>query len=584
MDVFSVISLVGGLALFLYGMHVLSDALERMAGGKLEKILRKMTSNRFKGLLLGAAVTAVIQSSSAVTVMLVGLVNSGIMQLGQAISVTMGSNIGTTVTAWLLSLTGIQGDALWLQLLKPSHFSPLIAFVGVILIMTSKRPKRRDAGTVCVGFAVLMYGMTVMADAVKPLAQMESFQGILLAFSNPILGVLVGMIFTAVIQSSSASVGVLQTLAATGIVSWGSAIPIIMGQNIGTCVSAMLSAIGTNKNARRVAVFHLMFNCIGTVICLSGWTIADGIMHFAFTDRAISPFMIAITHSVFNIVTTILLFPFASLLEKLSRILIPDAKTDEPAVLLDERLMTVPAVAVGKVMEAGVQMAQVARQAVTDALELVAHYENGKAKQIAAQEALLDEYEDQLGTYLVKLSGYQMTDDDSGKVSMLLHCINDFERIGDHAINLMEVAQEMHDKKIAFSHEASAELDKLTGALREILSMTERAFEGQSTAIASGIEPLEQVIDAVSQEIRNRHILRLQHGNCTMELGFILTDLLTNCERVSDHCSNIAVALIETQHGTFDTHAYLNRIKENPTKDFERQYQAWLEKYALPEL
>ena len=581
--ILTIIELIGGLALFLFGMNVLSDSLERMAGGKLEQILRKLTSNPFKGLLLGIVVTAIIQSSSATTVMLVGLVNSGIMQLTQAIHVAMGSAIGTTVTAWLLSLTGIEGDALWIQLLKPANFSPIIAFIGILLIMVGKSPKKKDAGTVCLGFAILMYGMEFMSGAVEPLAEMEKFRSILTAFSNPILGVLVGMVFTAVIQSSSASVGVLQSLSKTGVITYGAAIPIIMGQNIGTCISAMIASIGSGKNARAVAVAHLLFKCIGTVVWLTVWCIADGIVDFAFAGQAATPVMVAIIHTIFNVLTTVMLFPFSKALEKISCKLVRDTKkgAEEEAVLLDERIMNVPAVAVGKALDASVSMAKIANDSILSALSLLKSYHKDTARKVSEMETELDQYEDRLGTYLVKLSSYQVSDDDSRKISMLLHSINDLERIGDHAINLLHVAEEMHDKNLSFSQEAHEELRKLTAALQEILSITVEAFAQQSPELASSVEPLEQVIDALISEIKSRHVARLRSGNCTIELGFVLTDLLTNCERVSYHCSNIAVALIETAHGSFDTHAYLNRLKEHPTERFEQQYNKWLEEYSL---
>ncbi len=583
MDIFSVISLLGGLALFLYGMHILSEGLEKVAGGKIEGILEKLTSNRFKGLVLGLAITAVIQSSSAVTVMLVGLVNSGIMHLTQAVSITMGSNIGTTVTAWLLSLTGIESDSLLLRLLKPSSFSPILAFVGILMIMMAKQQKKRDIGTIFVGFAVLMYGMDFMSDAVEPLGQMPQFASILTAFSNPILGVIAGAVFTAIIQSSSASVGVLQALSMTGQITFSSAIPIIMGQNIGTCITALISSIGANKNARRVAVVHVLFNCAGTLIILPIWTIVNAIVDISFANTAVSPFDIAVIHSLFNLITTALLFPFAKLLEKGAHLIIKDNKPGEKTkvAFLDERLLTVPSIAVGKSVDAAKTMASLAERSVSDALALIEKHDEAKAADIIATEGILDTFEDKLGTYLVKISKCQLSDTDSKNVSMLLHIITDFERIGDHAENLVDVSKEMHDKGISFSHEARHELTTLAGAITEILRNTVKAFKEDDLAVAKTIEPLEQVIDTLITEIRTRHISRLQKGSCTIELGFVLTDFLTNCERISDHCSNIAVAMIEAAHGTFDTHEYLHAVKTQPDSDFKEQCAEWHKKFEI---
>lgn len=581
MDIYSIISMIGGLALFLYGMHVLSAGLEKTAGGKMESVLKKLTSNRFKGLFLGAAVTAVIQSSSAVTVMLVGLVNSGIMQLPQAISVTMGSNIGTTVTAWILSLTGINSENIFVNMLKPANFSPIVAFLGIVLVMAGRKQSHKDMGTVCLGFAVLMYGMTAMSGAVDVLADNPRFTKLFTLFSNPVMGVLAGLVFTAVIQSSSASVGVLQALSVTGAITYGSAIPIIMGQNIGTCVSSLIASVGTSKNAKRVAAVHVLFNSIGTVICLTLWLTADALFGFAFTDTAVEPFEIAILHSIFNIATTIMLFPFAGLLEKLVRKIIPDAHEKEDDVLLDERIMTVPAVAVAKASDVTADMASVAKKAVKGAVQLFDRYDSKLFEETAALEAKIDRYEDELGTYLVKLSGKEVNDSDSMQISKLLHTISDFERIGDHASNLIDTAKEMHDKKISFSKEAKDELDNLSEAISEILSITVKAFRTDDVSLAETVEPLEEVIDKITQETRNRHIDRLKKGDCTIELGFILTDILTNYERISDHCSNIAVAVIETRRGTFDSHEYLNTVKTENDGKFAEYYDRYIKKYSI---
>ncbi|MBR6633329.1 MAG: Na/Pi cotransporter family protein [Clostridia bacterium] len=583
MDLFSVIALLGGLALFLYGMHVLSEGLEKVAGGKIEGILQKLTSNRLKGLLLGLGITAVIQSSSAVTVMLVGLVNSGIMQLSQAVSITMGSNVGTTVTAWFLSLSGIESDAFLLRLLKPSSFSPIVAFIGILMIMIAKRQRKKDIGSILVGFAVLMYGMEFMSDSVEPLAEIPQFASILTAFSNPILGVIAGAIFTAIIQSSSASVGVLQALSMTGQITYSSAIPIIMGQNIGTCITALISSIGANKNARRVAIVHLLFNCMGTLIILPIWYVADVIVDFSFAGSSVTPFSIAVVHSIFNVLNTVILFPFSKLLEKTACLIIKDEGSVEKAEVevLDERLLTVPSIAVGKAMDSAKTMARLAEGSVTEALGLIEKYKEEKASAVIDTESVIDGYEDKLGTYLLKLSGCPLSEKDSNNVSMLLHIITDLERIGDHAENVVDVAKEMYDKSISFSSEARIELDTLSKAVSEILHNTVTALDSENLELARGIEPLEQVIDTLTTEIRTRHISRLQKGNCTIELGFVLTDLLTNCERISDHCSNIAVAMIEAERGSFDTHEYLHTVKTQPDSEFTEQFNRWHKKFEL---
>ena len=575
MDIFSIIAMIGGLALFLFGMNELSEGLEKMAGGKMESILKKVTSKRLMGLLLGCIVTAVIQSSSAVTVMLVGLVNSGIMQLSQAIGVTMGSNIGTTITAWVLSLTGIDSSNVFINLLKPANFSPLIALAGVIMIMVGKKQKHKDIGKICIGFAVLMYGMTMMSDAVEGLSDVPEFVNILTFFSNPVMGVLVGMVFTAIIQSSSASVGVLQALSMTGAITYGAAIPIIMGQNIGTCVSSLIASVGTSKNARRVSVVHVLFNVLGTVVCLAVWLVADGIIDFAFTENAVEPFEIAVIHSIFNIVTTVLLFPFAGLLEKLARLIVRDAKEEEAVILLDDRLMTVPSFAVAKAESVTSEMASLAKKSVKSAVSLLDRYDEKTAKLVEEMEDKIDRYEDELGTYLVKLSKKEVNDNDLKKISKILHTINDFERIGDHASNILDTAKEMHEKKITFSTEAKEELENLNDAISEILSITVKSFKNDDIELAEIVEPLEEVIDEIIDHVKSHHIDRLTKGECTIELGFILSDMLTNYERISDHCSNIAVAVIEAQREMFDAHEYLNNVKKNG----EGKYYEYFEKY-----
>ena len=580
MDIFMVLALLGGLAFFLYGMTAMSNGLEKMAGSKLEVILRKLTSNKFKGLILGIGVTAVIQSSSAVTVMLVGLVNSGVMKFSQAISVIMGSNIGTTMTAWLLSLTGIESSNVFLSLLKPINFSTILAFVGIVLIMAAKSEKKRDMGSIFIGFAILMFGMNMMSDAVEPLADMPQFTSLLTAFSNPILGVLVGTIFTAVIQSSSASVGVLQALSMTGALTYGSVVPVIMGQNIGTCVSALLASLGTNKNAKRVAIVHVLFNFIGTVVFLCIWTVATSIFDIALVNEVVKPHNIAIVHSIFNFSATILLFPFIGVLEKLACIIIKDTDEKEQKVLLDDRLMTVPSVAVGKAFDVTVKMSGHARDAVTKALSLFDKYDQKIADEVVKLEGKTDHYEDELSNYLLKLSALELPEHDENSVSKMLHTINDFERIGDHAMNLGDVAKEIHTKQINFSDGANTELQTLYRALSDILSTTISAFEKNDVSMAKTVEPLEDVIDTLVLEIKNRHIKRLRAGNCTIEIGFILTDLLTNIERISDHCSNIAVAVIEADLGSFESHEYLDNLKHTSV-EFASNYDKLLKEYAI---
>ena len=582
-DIFSVITLLGGLAFFLYGMNVMSGGLEKMAKGKLERTLKKVTSNRFLAMGFGAAITIAIQSSSALTVMLVGLVNSGILEFGQTICILMGSNIGTTLTAWILSLAGIDSDVFWLKIIKPENFSPVFALVGIIMMMVGKKQKTKNTGNILIGFSVLMYGMTLMSDSMAPLADMPEFTHILTAFSNPVLAVLVGAVFTGIIQSSAASVGILQALSMTGGVTYGMALPIIMGQNIGTCVTALISSIGVSKNAKKVAAVHLSFNIIGTLICLIPFCILDAVFDFSFTRMAINPFMIAVCHSIFNVVTTAVLMPFTKQLEKLANLIVRDKKgKGGKGTLLDERLIsTVPSFAVANAFDVDCEMCELSRKAFSDAMGLLDNYNEKAADAVTEMEGKLDIYEDQLGTYMVKLSKRGASDSDSKRIAKILHTINDFERIGDHAENLVGVAREMHDKGIVFSHEAKAEIEKLSAALHEILDMTAKAFKTSDVQLASSVEPLEQVIDKLISEIKNRHVERLQKGNCTIELGFVLTDLLTNYERVSDHCSNVAVAVLESKHGTFETHEYLNNIRSDGTGSFGRLYEEYSERYSI---
>ena len=581
-----VFTLLGGLAFFLYGMNVMSGGLGKLAGGSLERSLKTMTKNRFAGMALGAVITIAIQSSSAMTVMLVGLVNSGIMQLGQTIGVIMGSNIGTTLTPWILSLSGVNGTG-WIQLLKPENFSPIIAFIGVVLIMMCKKPRKRDIGKILVGFAVLMYGMTLMGSSVSGLEDSAAFTSILTAFENPLLGVLVGAVVTGVIQSSAASVGILQTLAATGQISYGIAIPIIMGQNIGTCVTALISSVGANKNARRAAMVHLYFNIIGVTLFLAVFYGANLLLDFAFVNETVTAWGIAVVHSIFNLTATAVLLPFANGLEKLAILTIPDDAEKESFALLDERLLNTPAVAVERARAATADMAELARVGVVQAMSLTHKWDDSLAQKVREEEEKVDKYEDALGTYLVKLSSREMSHADSQSVNTLLHTISDFERISDHSVNVLSSAEEIHAKSIEFSKDAQEELQVLEGAVQDVLSRTTDAFRKGDLHLAGKVEPLETVVDELVRAIKARHVARLQTGSCSIEYGFVLEDLLTNYERVCDHCSNVAVAQIEVAQDSFDTHAYLNDLRYgNETKEseqFQRRLDRYRERYLFPD-
>lgn len=581
MTIFNFISLFGGLALFLFGMSTMSDSLEKTAGGKLEKILKVMTDKPWKALLLGVAITATIQSSSAVTVMLVGLVNSGIMQLTQAVGVIMGSNIGTTVTSWILSLAGIESDNIFISLLKPSSFAPIIAFIGMLMTMISKKNRVKDIGGICIGFAVLMFGMEMMSDAMSPLAEMQEFRDLMVMFNNPLFGLFIGVVMTAVIQSSSATVGILQALSLTGVISYGMAIPIIMGQNIGTCVTALISSMGVSKNAKRVAAIHVYFNLIGTVLFLTVFYVLDRIFGFSFTDTPIAPAGIAVVHSIFNVATTVVLFPFAKLLEKLARKTVKDKKATGKSAFIDDRLLNSPTLAVSESRNYTVKMGQTAIEALAKSISLVEKFDEKVVDEIIEKEKELDDYEDKLGTFLVKISGHDLTEADSNTVATLLHAIGDFERIGDHAVNIAKAAQEIYDKEIRFSENATQELSTATRAIKEILELTEKAFADNSIELALEVEPLEQVIDDILAEIKSRHIARLTGGKCTIELGFVLSDLLTNYERVSDHCSNIAVCLIQISKSVFDAHEYLNDYKSSGSETFTSNFEKYKKKYSL---
>lgn len=585
MDIFSVLTLIGGLVLFLYGMDVMGQGLERLAGGKLEKLFDKLTSNPFKGALLGFVVTAIIQSSSATTVMLVGFVNSGIMKLRQSIGIIMGANIGTAVTAWLLSMTGIEGGNIWLEMLKPSSFTPILALVGIIFYMFMKDDKHKFIGMILLGFTVLMYGMDIMSGSVEPLKDMPEFSQILLMFDNPILGILVGAGLTAIIQSSSASVGILQALSSTGAVHFSTALPIILGQNIGTCITAAISAIGTNKNAKRVAAIHLMFNIIGTIIFVALYYPLNAVFEFAFANAVVDALDIAVIHTLFKVVTTVILFPFIGLLEKLSYIVIRDkdsngtAGSDMPVI--DERFMSTPAFAVAQCKTQTVKMAELAKKNIIDAISLIKKWDKTTAHQISETEKAVDKYEDVIGTYLVRLSGQEMSYQDSRTVSTILHTISDFERISDHAKNIYSSAKELHEKKIELSKKAQAELEVMFSAIEEIIDLTIKSIRDNDLYSAYLVEPLEEVVDQLRTKLKSRHIKRLQKGSCSMETGFIYLDLLTSLERVSDHCSNVAVCLIQVSDDNFETHEYLRTVKTSG-EEFDSHVDKYLEKYALP--
>ncbi len=580
MDIFSIFTLLGGLAFFLYGMNVMSSGLEKVAGGKLEKMLKAMTSNPFKSLALGAGITIAIQSSSALTVMLVGLVNSGIMELGQTIGVIMGSNIGTTLTAWILSLSGIESSNFFLRLLKPESFSPIIALIGILLIMGAKRDKSKSVGAIMIGFAILMYGMQLMSGAMQPLADMPEFTQILTAFANPIFGVLMGTIFTGIIQSSAASVGVLQALSMTGGITYGMAIPIIMGQNIGTCVTALISSIGVSTNAKRVSIVHISFNVIGTLVFLVLFYALDAVFHFAFKTSAINPVGIAFCHTAFNVATTVMLIPFTKQLEKIAVWAVKEkVGKDEAPVFLDERLLITPSFAIVECKNLTSTMGVMAKKNFFRSMKMVNKFSEKRLEKILRKEPRIDMYEDKLGSFLVKLSNKSLAEEDSREVSKLLHAISDFERIGDHAVNILKVAREMNEKQLEFSPVAKEELKQVVNALSEIMDITTEAFAEDDIEKAKRVEPLEQVIDILIAEAKNKHIERLQKGECTIELGFMLTEVLNNIERVSDHCSNVAACMIQINQSSFDRHQYLNNIKSTGEEAFEQLFEEYKAKY-----
>lgn len=591
MDIFGVLSLIGGLAIFLYGMDLLGEGLTGASGGKLEKILEKLTSSPVKAVLLGAGVTAVIQSSSATTVMVVGFVNSGIMKLSQAVGVIMGANIGTTITSWILSLTGIESSNIFIRLLKPSSFSPILAVIGVIFLMFIKKDKLKNPAKIMIGFALLMYGMDAMSSSVEPLASVPEFSAILTTFSNPVLGMLAGMFFTAVIQSSSASVGILQALCSTGILSYATALPIIMGQNIGTCVTAMLSSVGATKNGKRAAIIHLYFNVVGTVTFMLVFYALNAVFHFSFLSLNAQEFGIAVIHTVFNLITTAYLLPLRKVLEKLAYATIKmddeekrimDSRNENEFALLDDRFLEAPSLAVQHCKTVIDKMADISREALFTSMSLINNYSEDRAIRVQEFENRADRYEDALGTYIMKISTKNLKKEDSEMLNVMLHCIGDFERISDHACNLCDSARELNVKNMQFSEKAKTELDILSSAVREVVDIAFDAFKNNNKTEADKVEPLEELIDTLTVELKARHVRRLREGKCTIELGFAHADILNNLERVSDHCSNVAVDVIHNDQMEFDAHEYLDKVKNNDNQQFAREYAAYKEKYRLP--
>ena len=585
MSIFNVFTLMGGIAMFLYGMDMMGKSLEQTAGGKLQDILSKMTSSPIRGLMLGLAVTAVIQSSGATTVMAVGFVNSGLMQLRQAIGVIMGANVGTTVTGWLLALSGLEGESFVTQMLNPDAWAPILGFIGVFMFMICKDPKR-GIGKIMLGFSILMFGMKTMTTAMSPLAGEAWFMNLFLSFRNPLLGMLAGAVLTALLQSSSAAVGVLQALSATGAVTYSSAMPIIMGQNIGTTITALLSSTGATKNAKRTAFVHLYFNLIGSLVFLGGFYGLNALVHFSFFNAATDTFGIAVVHTLFNLTTTAILLPASRWLEKLAVLTVPDDVEKEEQSLLDERLMSTPSVAAGRAYLTGMDMAEISRVSLLQAMGLTHTWNADLASQVCREEDAVDHYEDVLGSYLVKLSTKHLSPDDHRKVNTLLYTISDFERISDYATNLVKTAEEMHNKNIQFSDAAQEDLHVLEAAVRDILERTVDTFQDNDLYGAKKIEPMEEVVDELVREIKVRHIARLRQGVCSIEYGFVLDELLTSYERVADHCSNIAVAMVEIAENKFDTHAYLGELKYSSNEanaKFEKRYEKYLNRYALPE-
>ncbi len=589
MDFFGILSLLGGLCLFLYGMNVMGASLERASGGRLERILERLTSSPLKGVLLGAGVTAVIQSSSATTVMLVGFVNSGIMKLSRAIGIIMGANIGTTMTAWILSLSGIEGDSFVMRMLKPTSFTPILALVGIILLMMGKDDRKKDVGSIFLGFAVLMFGMEAMSAAVEPLADVPEFTSLLTKFSNPLLGLLAGAVLTAVIQSSSASVGILQALSVTGGFTFGSVIPIILGQNIGTCATALISSVGGNRGAKRTAFVHLYFNIIGSIVFLTLYYILNGIIHFGFADQVVDEAGIALVHSCFNVFSTLILLPFTRGLEKLAYLTLPETEEEREAQvreddfpLLDSRFLATPGFAVEQCRTMACKMAELSKEAMLQAMNLIDAYGDREAARVEKLENLVDKYDDKLGAYLVQLNSKDLSYQESQNVSTLLHTISDLERIADHAVNVMELAQAMHKSKQKFSSKAMEELRVYQSAVADILNRSVKAFTENDYGLARTVEPLEEVVDGINKDIKKRHLKRLQKGKCTIELGLLLSDIATNYERVSDHCSNLAVYQIQTEDSSIEAHDYVNSLKDDTKKQFDSLVEEYAEMYTLP--
>ena len=582
MDIFSLIMVAGGLAFFLYGMSIMSTGLERMAGGKLEKLLKSMTDNVFKSLLLGAGITIAIQSSSATTVMLVGLVNSGIMTIEQSVGIIMGSNVGTTLTAWLLSLVGLESSNMFLKLLKPENFSLIFALIGILLIMTSKKQKKKSIGSILIGFAILMYGMKLMSDAVAPLADMPEFAQVLTAFRNPLIGVLIGALVTGIIQSSAASVGILQALALTGTITYGMAIPIIMGQNIGTCVTSLISSIGVNKNAKKVSVVHISFNLIGTVVFMIIYSVCRGLLEVSLLESPINSFGIAVVHSIFNIGTTVILVPFNKLLVLIADFVIPgNGEDEESTIILDERLLATPSIAISEANSAAAEMARIAKSEIIRALDIMVKYDEDKAEEIVHLENRLDSYEDAVGSYMVKLNGTQLSEADSLESNKILYAIGDFERLGDHGANIMYSLRKAYEANLEFTDDAKEEIAVLVDAVKEIVYLATQAYIGNNIETAICVEPLEQVIDNIVFSMKSRHMVRLKEGKCSIDMGFILQDILLNCSRISDHCSNIAAAVIEIyERHSYDTHKYLNTVKSGD-KIFDNLFEDYSEKYSI---
>ncbi len=588
MDIFGLLTLVGGLALFLYGMNVMGAGLEKMSGGKLERILETLTSNPIKAVLLGAGVTAVIQSSSATTVMVVGFVNSGIMKLSQAVGIIMGANVGTTFTAWILSLTGIQGDSILINLLKPSSFSPILALIGIILYTMAKSDKKKNVGEIMLGFAVLMFGMESMSGAVEPLADVPEFTSILTMFHNPILGVLVGAILTAVIQSSSASVGILQALSVTGAFTFGSAIPIIMGQNIGTCVTAMISSVGGNRGAKRTAFVHLYFNIIGTIVFMVLFYLGNAIFRFDFTNEVVDAAGIALIHTTFNVFATLLLLPFAKQLERLAYLTIPETEEEKQAKvdvfgILDERFLNSPTFAIEQCRSLTAKMAELSKESFLESMELLDDYSEEKASDVIAKENLIDTYDDKISAYLTRLNSGDLSYGDSLKVTSLLHCLTDFERISDHACNVVENAQQMKKDGAEFSKKGKEEMGIYKNAIVDILTRTTQAFVESDEQLARTVEPLEEVIDEINKDVKKHHMKRLRKGKCTIELGLVLSDLAMNYERVADHCSNIAVYMMQLKDTQLEEHSFTEQMDEEESIQFNKNLEIFQKKYALKE-